>query len=89
MWQRNDTGHVVDVAAHPSVEHPDWHPFSVGPGEVKDWPEALAGFTAVDGPDPAVIDDPVQDAPVRDSAPAKTARKRAAAAATPEGDETQ
>lgn len=78
MWQRNDTGHVVDVAAHPDDEHPDRKPFAVGPGEVVDYGEPLAGF--------AEADPPVAEQSESDAEPAaKTSRKRAATAPDSEG----
>jgi hypothetical protein len=83
MRQRNDSGHVVDVAAYPTVEHPELRPFSVGPGESVDFPTALGGFTPAD-PDAAEPGDTavLGEAPSRPA----SARKRAAAAAlTPEG----
>ena len=81
MWQRNDSGHVLDVAAYPTDEDPGRQPFTVGPGEFKEFPELLAGFVETDPPGDA-------DEPAEDAAPAaaKSARKRAATSApTPEG----
>lgn len=78
MRQRNTSGHVVDVAAFPTDEHPDDHPFSVGPREEIDFRDLLGGFTP--------IQDEADAAP--DSAPTKTTRKRASEPApVPEGDE--
>lgn len=89
MRQRNDTGHVVDVAAYPTDEHPGLHPFSVGPGEVIDFPELLGGFTETEaqadadaGADSDAEHDPATGAKT-------TSRKRAAQAATSEGVEQQ
>jgi hypothetical protein len=78
MRQRNDTGHGVDVAAYPDEEHPDRHPFTVGPGEVVEFPELLGGFTEVPGEEPAESD----------AEPAAKTRKRASAAPVPEGVES-
>ena len=79
MRQRNDSGHVVDVAAFPDEEHPDRHPFVVGPGEVVDFPDLLAGFIEV------VSGVAAEEQSESDAEPSvKTTRKRAAAP-TPEG----
>lgn len=75
MWQRNDSGHVVDVAAYPDEEHPGRHPFTVGPGEAVEFPELLAGFTEVPSEEPAESD----------TEPVAKTRKRASAAPAPEG----
>ena len=55
MRQRNDTGSVLHVSAWPTDDQPDRAPFDVGPGEETDFPEPLAGFTALD-PDVTVLD---------------------------------
>jgi hypothetical protein len=83
MRQRNDSGHVVDVAAYPDEEHLEWRPFTVGPGEVVEFPELLGGFTEIDAPGDAGASAETDG----DTAPAaaKSARKRAAAAPAPEG----
>lgn len=90
MWQRNDTGHVQDVAAYPTDEEPSRHPFTVGPGEVVDFPMLLAGFTETEAPALAEsTDDASADsaaAGADESGAKKTTRKRAAAAADPEGE---
>lgn len=75
MRQRNDTGHVMDVAAYPDEEHPDRHPFTVGPGEVVEFPELLGGFAEV----------AAEEQPDSDAEPAAKTRKRASAAPVPEG----
>lgn len=77
MRQRNDSGYTQQVSAWPTDEYPDLAPFEVSPGEECDHPELLAGFTAVEEPEPAA-------APA-----AKPARKSAAAqsATSPEGGE--
>lgn len=77
MRQRNDTGHVVDVAAYPTDAHPGDRPFTVGPGEVVQFHDLLGGFTALDDEPESTVD----------PAPAKTTRKRAEQAPVPEGDE--
>jgi hypothetical protein len=80
MRQRNDTGHVVDVAAYPTDEHPEQRPFTVGPHEDVDFPELLAGFVEV------VSGAPVEEQSESDAEPAaKTTRKRAVAAPSTEG----
>lgn len=85
MRQRNDTGHVVDVMAWPTEQYPDLRPFTAGPGEVKDHPLPLGGFTLLD-PDAA---DPVPEsdsqAPAADAPRAGRSRAKAAAGAAPEG----
>lgn len=48
MRQRNDTGYTQHVSAWPTEERPDQQPFDVAPGEVKDFPELLAGFSLVE-----------------------------------------
>jgi hypothetical protein len=73
--QRNDTGHVVDVAAYPTDKHPEDRPFSVGPGEAKDFHDLIGGFT------------PIEDQPEPEPAPKTTTRKRAEPAPAPEGDD--
>lgn len=50
MRQRNDTGHVQDVMAWPTDEHPELRPFTAAPGEVVDRPVLLAGFTLLEPP---------------------------------------
>lgn len=77
MRQRNDTGYTQNVSAWPTDEHPDLAPFEVPPGGECDHPELLAGFTAVEEPEPA-------PAPA-----AKPAKKPTAAqpATSPEGGE--
>jgi len=50
--QRNDTSYTQSISAWPTDEHPDLAPFEVPPGGECDHPELLAGFTAVDGPEP-------------------------------------
>lgn len=57
MRQRNDTGHVQDVSAWPTKEHPDLRPFTVGPGEEIDHPTLIGGFTSLE-PEPAPDPDP-------------------------------
>lgn len=54
MRQRNTSGYVLDVWAYPTEQDPDRRPFTVGPQEEIDFPELLAGFTAIgpeSGPD--------------------------------------
>jgi hypothetical protein len=85
MRQRNDSGHVVDVAAYPTDENPEWRPFSVGPGEVVEFPELLGGFTEIDAPGDA--DESADAGDETAPAAAKSARKRAASAPVPEGDD--
>lgn len=76
MRQRNTSGHVVDVAAYPTDEHPEDRPFSVGPGEEVDFRALLGGFTSLEpGPEP-------EPAPTKSST-----RRRAEAAPSTEGDE--
>lgn len=53
-------------------------PATVGPGETVDWPHPIAGFEPVP-------DEP--DEPAPEEAPAKTARKKAAPAPAPTGEE--
>lgn len=48
MRQRNTSGYGRDVMAWPTDEHPDRRPFFVAPDEETDFPELLAGFTAVE-----------------------------------------
>lgn len=87
MWQRNDTGHVVDVAAYPDEDHPDRRPFSVGPGEVTDFDELLGGFTETDAPDTPAED--AHETPRDGAKQTKTRSKRAAQDTDPEGVEQQ
>lgn len=74
MRQRNDTGYTQNVSAWPTDEHPDLAPFEVPPGGECDHPALLAGFSAVEAPEPAPN--------------AKSAKKAAAATASPEGGES-
>lgn len=74
MRQRNDSGHVVDVAAFPDEDHPEDHPFRVGPGEVVDFHDLIGGLTPLE-------DEPE---PEPERTPAKS-RKRPEAATAQEG----
>ena len=98
MRQRNDTGHVQDVSAWPTDEHPDLRPFTVGPGEEIDHPTLIGGFTNLEpepeaDPEPDTTEQPDSDTAASDAAQpaAKPARKTAkpAAAASTEGGEPQ
>lgn len=50
MRQRNDTGENQHVSAWPTEDDPGRRPFVVADGEETDFPELLAGFTALDEP---------------------------------------
>lgn len=64
MRQRNDTGYVRHVSAWPTDEYPDLSPFTVGPGEVVDHPQLLAGFTSLEPPpEPAAEPEALAEAP--------------------------
>lgn len=85
MRQRNDTGHAQTVMAWPTEADPDRRPFVVGPGEEKDFPELLAGFTPLDqaeGEEPAAEAEP-------DAKPAKPTRSSKNAAASAAGGSEQ
>lgn len=69
MRQRNDTGHVQDVMAWPTEEHPELRPFTAAPGEVVDRPVLFSGFTLLDSPpaDESELADSAQDASAADA----------------------
>lgn len=85
MRQRNDSGSVLHVSAWPTEQEPDRRPFVVGPGEEKDFPELLAGFTPLD---PSEGDGPAAEAEP-DAKPAKPTRSSKNAAASAAGGSEQ
>lgn len=86
MRQRNDSGSVLHVSAWPTEQEPDRRPFVVGPGEEKDFPELLAGFTPLD---PSEGDDTGAVEAVPDAKPAKPTRSSKNAAASAAGGSEQ
>jgi len=72
MLQRNDTNYTQHVSAWPTEEYPDHWPFSVGPGEIKDFPKLLAGFTLVEGVEPE-IEEPLPEEVPEEETPAPLA----------------
>lgn len=85
MRQRNDTGHVVDVMAWPTDDHPDLRPFTAGPGQVEDYPFVLGGWTPLHEPDRSEAGEDAAPPAAAESAaagsPAKPTRTRSRSAA--------
>lgn len=78
MRQRNNTGYTIVVQPPEGSHRP---PFELGPGEVVDYPDPIAGCGAEDG---AV---PPSDEPAADTPPAKpTTTKKSTAKPADGGD---
>lgn len=88
MRQRNDTFNTQHVSAWPTEERPDQRPFDVGPNEEIDYPELLAGFTALE--EPSAVQEPLavqESLAVEESSAFKFRRKDAAPAVDKEDGE--
>jgi hypothetical protein len=80
--QRNDSGHALHVSAWPTEKEPDRAPFDVGPGEEKDFPTLLAGFTSLEPAEPDEPDEPQDESDDGAAVEAKPKPRGKAAAKT-------
>lgn len=55
MRQRNDTGYAHEVTVWPTEEHPEYWPFTVGPGEETDFPVRISTFTLLPEREPEPV----------------------------------
>lgn len=87
MRQRNDSGSVLHVSAWPTDQEPDRSPFDVGPGEERDFPQLLGGFTSLE-PEPETGEQSAVDGEpdTAGAAKSKTRSKNAGATGTEGGE---